>query len=134
VQIVDVTYQVDHVSSNDSLSQSAIDDVYSSISVGEDIKVEKIPSSSTDHLPVVTSYGVDRKKITYKHSVTKRSFKNFTQEGWTSCLASQDWSVVESSDEVDNMVSKFQEVLNLALDQIAPVKTFTVRSSHRQKG
>ena len=38
---------------------------------------------------------------------------------------------MENSDEVENMVSEFQEVLNLALDQIAPVKTFTVRSSHR---
>ena len=38
---------------------------------------------------------------------------------------------MENSDEVDSMVSEFQEAVNLALDQIAPVKTFTVRSNHR---
>ena len=131
VQNVGVTYQADHVSTDGSLPQSAIDHVYSSVSIREAVKVEKILNSSTDHLPVVTSFILDRRKIKYKHSVTKRSFKNFTQEGWRSCLASQDWSAVENSDEVDSMVSEFQEAVNLALDQIAPIKTFTVRSNHR---
>ena len=66
-----------------------------------------------------------------KHSVTKRSFKNFTAEGWNASWAQQDWSAVEDSEGVNEMVSKFMDNITQALDPIAPIKTFTVRSNHR---
>ena len=131
VQKVGATYQADHMSKNGSVAQSALDHVYTSESIKECIKIEKIKNSSSDHLPVVINYSLDLKKIRHKFSVTKRSFKNFTKEGWNRCLAEQEWLDVDDCEDVNQMVNMFNDNIERALDQIAPVKTFQIRSSHR---
>ena len=94
------------------------------------VQVRKILNSATDHLPVVTAYNLDLNKVRYKHSITKRSFKNFTKENWNQSLANQDWTGLEECEEVDEMVKKFDENISAALNEVAPIRTFTIRSNH----
>ena len=131
IQNVGFTYQADRVGPSGLIIQSALHHVYTSSSIGGEVKINKLSNSSTDHLPVVTSYRIDKAKTIYKRSITKRSFKNFTTAGWIASLARQDWSEVEHCDSVEAMVTEFQENVMAALDQIAPIKTFKVRSKHK---
>ena len=131
VQKVGLTYQADHMLPNGTVTSSALDHVYSSEIIKDLVRISKLTTSSTDHLPVITHYCLDLTKIRYKHSVTKRSYKNFTMESWTASLAQQDWSAVENSEGVNEMVAEFTNNVTLALDQVAPVKSFTIRSNHR---
>ena len=131
VHDVGLTYQADHVSKNGEVAQSAIDHVYYSCSLKKSIVVAKIPSSGTDHLPVITAYNMDCSKIRHKHNITKRSFKGFNNLEWNRCLAKQDWSTVNEESGVDGMAKELTEIVNRALDEIAPVKTFQIRSNYK---
>jgi hypothetical protein len=131
IQNAGFTYQADRVGASGLIIQSALDHVYTSSSIGGEVKINKLSNSSRDHLPVVTSYSIDKAKTIYKRSITKRSFKNFTTAGWIASLARQDWSEVEHCDSVEAMVTEFQENVMAALDQIAPIKMFKVRSKHK---
>ena len=79
----------------------------------------------------MTRYSLDLAKISYKRSITKRSFKKFTKEKWNEALAREDWLDIEESEDVNAMVKIFTENINRALDVVAPIKTFTIRSNHR---
>jgi hypothetical protein len=46
-------------------------------------------------------------------------------------LEKKDWSKIEHSRNLDEMVVIFTELSNEALDEVAPYKEFTVRSKHR---
>ena len=127
---VGVTFQADH-SSNGRVAESALDHAYTSTTIKNTIRIKKLQNSSGDHLPVVVDYELDLKKLSYNHSVTKRSFKNFNKEVWNSALAEQDWLDVEESDGVHQMVNIFDRNIQAALDKVAPVRTFKIRSNHR---
>ena len=131
IQNVGYTFQSDNLRPDGSVSHSALDHVYTSSSIKDLIQVKKLKNSSTDHLPVVAYYNLAKTKPSYKRTITKRSYKNFTAERWNSCLENQDWSAVENCQNVEEMVSEFQENITAALDQIAPVKTFKIRSNHK---
>ena len=60
----------------------------------------------------------------------KRSFKNFTPEGWKNQLLSRDWSTDEASKNLDEMTETFNSLITKALDEIAPIKSFTVKSHY----
>jgi hypothetical protein len=125
------TFQADHISANGIVSSSSIDHVYSSEIIKGSIKVKKLPNSATDHLPVITQYSLDKNKVKYKHSITKRSYKTFTKERWNKSQASQDWSGLNKCEGVDQMVNIFDKNIAEALNEVVPVKTFTVRSNHK---
>ena len=93
IQNVGVTYQADHAQANGSVSSSALDHVYSSETIQALINVKKLPNSATDHLPVISAYSLDKNKVIFKHSITKRSFKDFTKENWNESLARQNFKV-----------------------------------------
>ena len=109
-----------------TVATSALDHVYSSDIIEDCVKCEKMKNSSSDHLPVMVSYNLDTKKVWYKRSITKRSFKNFTKEKWNASLAKQDWLDVEDYTDVDLMVGDFNEKIEKALDLVAPVRTFKI--------
>ena len=46
----------DHIASNGVIPESALDHVYFSEKIENNVKCKSIPISSTDHLPVVTNY------------------------------------------------------------------------------
>ena len=131
IQKVGLTYQADHVLANGTVPQSALDHVYSSEVIKDGIKVRTLPTSSTDHLPVIITYRLDIKKAQYKRKITKRSFKHFTKENWNESLERQDWSEIEVCTDVNQMVKIFDENVRAALDEVAPVKSFTIRSNHK---
>jgi hypothetical protein len=79
----------------------------------------------------MVSYNLDKNRVRYTHSVTKRSFKKFTKEAWNESLAKQDWLDVENHTDVNLLVEEFNEKIKKALDLVAPVKTFKIRSNHR---
>ena len=95
------------------------------------ISTTKLENSSTDHLPVVTKIWTNSKldKSKFKRKITKRSMRNFTEEKWNSCLSKKNWMKIEECDDVNEMVSVFSEFINEALDEIALVKTFTIKSN-----
>ena len=131
VQNVGPTFQADHIQSNGKVAESSIDHVYNSLPLDDCIKLNKLSNSSSDHLPVLLSYSLDLTKLRYSHSVTKRSFKYFTKEKWNEALAKQDWLDVEEATNVTRMVDIFNANVLSALDEIAPIKTFKIRSNHR---
>ena len=90
-----------------------------------------MPNSSTYHLPVVTSYKAHLKIKKYTHSIKKRSLKDFTERRWIDCLAKKDWSLLEECESVNQMAEVFDEIIQEALDEIAPVKSFTVKSQYK---
>ena len=50
---------------------------------------------------------------------------------WTECLAKKDWTPISSCNNVDEMVEVYQKNINEALNEVAPIKTFTIRSNYR---
>jgi exonuclease III len=133
VQDIGMTFQADHLQPNGQVAESALDHVYTSRTIEDCIKTRKILYSSSDHLPVTTTYSLDMRKLRYNHMVTKRSYKGFTKEKWNKALEKQDWLDVEECSEsgVDQMVKVFDRNIQAALDQVAPVRTFKIRSNHR---
>ena len=131
IQDVGTTYQSDNVQSNGKIAHTALDHVYVSESMVNRIQVKKLQNSATDHLPVIAEYCIKASKDSYKHAITKRSFKGFTTETWNCCLAQQDWLLVDECETVNEMVEAFNENIIKALDLVAPVKNFVIRSRHR---
>ena len=129
---IGATYQADHILKDGTIPESSLDHVYTSSSIQKLLKVKKLVNSSTDHVPVVINLDLDIKKdkSKFKQKITKRSFKNFSNEAWNASLASKDWSPIYSSNTVDEKVNVFQKNIKDALNEVAPVKTFTIRSNY----
>ena len=72
---------------------------------------------------------------TNTRQIKKRSLKNFSEERWNDILATKQWnsldSVTEDENSLDKMIEKFSNNVEEALNEIAPFKTFTVRSNHK---
>ena len=131
IQDIGVTFQADHMLPSGAVAESALDHVYTSMVIKDCIETKKLLNSSSDHLPVLTAYSLNTTKLRYCHAVTKRSYKDFTMENWNAALAQQDWLDVEESSGVNQMVNVFNLNIQAALDQVAPVRTFKIRSNHR---
>ena len=127
------TYQADHMLSNGTIPESALDHVYSSKKLKNQITPSKIENSSTDHLPVMVTLNTDEKldKSKFKRKITKRSMKNFSVASWNQCLANKDWSKIDDCTDVNEMVSIFTEKINETLDEVTPIKTFTIKSNYK---
>ena len=57
--------------------------------------------------------------------------RNFTEEKWNDCLSRKNWDKINDCSNVNEMVKIFSEYINEALDEVAPIKTFTIRSSYK---
>ena len=66
--------------------------------------------------------------VQFHKKITKRSFKNFPEEILNECLCSKDWSEMAECSNVDNMAKIFSKNTKAALDEVAPIKTFIVKS------
>jgi hypothetical protein len=131
VQKIGNTYQADHASQDGTVAESALDHAYTSETIRDCVVCNKLANSSSDHLPVTVNYRLDVAKVRFTHSVTKRSFKNFTNANWNESLTQEDWLDVEEAAGVNEMVSIFNVKIKSALDRVAPTKTFKIRSQHR---
>ena len=126
------TYMADHITNNGQVPESAIDHVYHSNGIKEKILCKTLANSSTDHLPVVTTYAMGRPitKI-YTKQITKRSLKNFNEQSWNKCLVSKVWSGIEKENDINEKVRIFTNNINEALDEVAPIKNFKIKSSYK---
>ena len=70
-------------------------------------------------------------ELKYERKITKRSFKTFNKDSWNVSLAKQDWSELENCGDVDEMGSIFDVNVLAALNEVAPIKTFTIKSNHK---
>ena len=57
--------------------------------------------------------------------------KNFSKSNWNTVLRKQDWNSVEESEDLNTKVKLFTTFIDAAMDEIAPIKTFTVKSNYR---
>ena len=56
--------------------------------------------------------------------------KNFNQTSWNQILASKNWESIGAMENVNEMAVQFSKLVNDALDEVAPFKTFTNSVSH----
>ena len=133
IQRVGLTFQSDHAMASGAIPTSALDHVYNSDTIEGAIQVKKLQTSATDHLPVIISYSLDKNKVKYKHSITKRSYKHFTKENWNHSLESQDWSRIGDCENVDEMVAKFDANIEAALNEVAPIIMTNIYKSCKLK-
>ena len=125
------TYMADRILPDDNITESAIDHVYSSKNIRNQISAKTLETSSSDHLPVVIDFSTNMNKPKYSHKITKRSYKHFTPEKWNNCLAIADWSKLEQSSDVNEMTVAFTKIVTDCLDKVAPIKTFTIKSNYK---
>jgi hypothetical protein len=57
--------------------------------------------------------------------------KKFNSKSWNDCLALKDWSILDDCSNVNETERAFTELINEALNETAPFKTFKVRSSYK---
>ena len=131
VNDIGITYTADHALKNNKIAESAIDHVYNSENLSLKIVIKKLSNATSDHVPVMTSLLTNKQKQTYERKIRKRSMKNFSSEKWNKCIAEKNWKNLTNCNNVDEMVDIFSNNLNEALDEVAPFKTFTVRSHHK---
>ena len=67
--------------------------------------------------------------------ITKRSYKNFTEEKWNKILYKKNLEIQPGKEvttsKLDNLVQVFITNIEEALNEIAPYKTFSVKSKYR---
>jgi hypothetical protein len=122
------TYFADHAQSNGKIAESALDHVYSN---GQEVKTVTIPNSSSDHRPVITKINLNITKSCYKRKITKRSFKNYTINNWNESLMKQPWSQIACEKDIEKKTDMLAKFMNTALDEVAPIKSFTVKSNYK---
>ena len=61
----------------------------------------------------------------------KRSLKNFNEKAWNESLAKRDWSIRDDCENVNEMAKEFTDLITETLDEIARMKTFTVKSYYK---
>ena len=71
------------------------------------------------------------KKEIFSRGITKRSLKNFTAQKWRDTLATKDWDSIIKCENLDGKVVLYNKAIQEALDEIAPISTFKVRSHHK---
>ena len=134
IKIADIgpTFQADHALPDGNVAESSIDHVYYSANLEEEIKWEKLATSSSDHVPVLTSLKISPNNKTYIKRIKKRSMKNFTTEKWLEVLAAKQWKKDEfESDDVEDLALNFDKNIEECLNEIAPYKVFIVKSHHK---
>ena len=112
IKIADIgpTFQADHALPDGNVAESSIDHVYYSANLEEEIKWEKLATSSSDHVPVLTSLKISPNNKTYIKRIKKRSMKNFTTEKWLEVLAAKQWNKDEfESDDVEDLATNFDK-------------------------
>ena len=70
-------------------------------------------------------------KCCYIRKISKRSFKNYTIDNWSDSLREQPWSQITSENDIEKKTDLLAKFMNAALDEVAPVKTFTVKSNYK---
>ena len=62
--------------------------------------------------------------------MVKRSYKNYNVENWNASLSKKDWSAIEKTNVLDEKVNIFTKLITESLDEVAPMKSFSIRTNH----
>ena len=81
-------------------------------------------------MPILNKISFKKPIARFVHEIRKRSYKSYTKEKWTDYLAKKDWSTLEDQD-LDTMVEIFTRNTTDALDEVAPFKTFEIKSQNK---
>ena len=90
------TYQANHALANGHVAESAIDHIYISPTLNEDVEYRKLPNNSTDHVPILCNINCIQNKKIFTRIIYKRSLKNFSSKEWNEKLLENDWSNMKS--------------------------------------
>ena len=124
------TYQADRLDKMGKTIQSALDHVYFSNKASIS-NIKTLDCSATDHLPVVLDCNLGKQEgESIVKFVEKRSYKHFNQSEFNSCLASKNWELLGTTEDVNQMVEIFNEFVTEALDKCAPKRRFQVRKNY----
>ena len=69
--------------------------------------------------------------VLYTRQIKKRCLRNFSDGAWNECLDKQDWNDLENCTSVNEMVDIFTINTEKALDEVAPYKSFLVKSNYK---
>ena len=58
--------------------------------------------------------------------------KNFSNESWKAALQKRNWNALEEIEDLDELVDQFTELVQGALDEVAPIKSFSIKSNYVQ--
>ena len=125
------TFQADHCLTNGNVIESHIDHVYHNIPEDDNLVTKTLKNSSSDHLPVITTFSSKIARKNFKTKITKRKMKNFTKTNWNQALAKKNWSQIETCADLDEKVVIFTKLVTECLDEVAPLTEFTIRSMHK---
>ena len=70
-------------------------------------------------------------KKVFTRRINKRSMKNFNHNTWNEALSSKDWSKVKNETNVEDMAKEFDKLIAETLDEVAPFRSFTVKSHYK---
>ena len=126
-----VTYTADQMLKDGSIPQSSLDHIYLSQNLRDRTESFKGDYGSLDYLQI----GIELKKAIkgkpYSRKITKRCMKGYNKESWLNTLWKKDWSLITEEENIDKKVKIYSRLMKEALDDVAPVKSFTIRSKYR---
>ena len=56
--------------------------------------------------------------------------RNFNEKSWNEILGKHDWNSLEKIEDLDDLVKNFTDLVTESLDEIAPIKTFSVKTKY----
>ena len=127
------TYLADRLTEDGKTIESALDHTYITTELKTRSDIFKLDKCGTDHLPIMISVkSNDIHRRTKKNvKIIKRSMKNFNATSWNANLATKNWEKIGETENVSEMATTFAKLMNEALDEIAPLKTFTNKDYYK---
>ena len=113
-------------------SKTLIDHIYTTNEENiRSVKVEKICVS--DHYAIFCnrSSHISPDKANQHQTITYRSFKNFVESNFLNDLNSVPWEIIESFDDVDDIVSAWMTLFTETLDKHAPIKSHRIKRKYQ---
>ena len=56
--------------------------------------------------------------------------KNFNEEVWNDAQRKKNWEELDLINDLDDQVKKFTDMVTEALDEVAPVRSFKIKSNY----
>ena len=128
-----ITYTADRLNEDGTEITSALDHIYVSNELSKTMEYFKLDNNATDHVPIVARVKMTNKKedTVRQKTILKRTMKDFTKTRWLDCLRNRDWSEVFALQDVNKKTEAFTNIIDSALDECAPFKSFKVRQNFK---
>lgn len=125
------TYLADRLTEQGNTIRSALDHIYFSQELADQISTEALEESSTDHLPILAYMTANRKQKIKPRTIMKRSLKKLTCKSWNETLIQKNWESLGMTEDPNKMAELFTELVNEALDECAPLKSFKIKPGYK---